>query len=268
MTGALRYEWLRIRTIASTYWFLGLAVGLTFLLTLLVIWGTNSGGPDDDFTWVEATTFVITGGASVSTIPVLVAPFCAAIGVLSIGHEYRYGTNKATLTAIPNRSAVLAAKLVVLTGWVLVTTVVSLLLNFAMAALFFEYFEVSGATVRPMLLYVVYCLGFAMAGFGMAAAFRNQTGAMVAVLVWPLVIEPVLSGILVVLGNFNDGFEGLSNVLPASAGRRMMFSPYETFAGFFGQVDTWGVSVSAITYLLGVAAVVAVGSTLFFRRDA
>ena len=268
MIGALRYEFLRIRTVGSTYWFYGISVVLTTLLTLIIIWAVNTGGPDDDLSSSEVTTFVITGGASIATIPVLVAPFCAAMGVLAIGHEYRYGTNKATLTAIPDRYAVLAAKLVTLTLWVLATTLTVLLVNFTLSALFFDLFEVSISTWRPLIMYIVYCLGFTFAGFGLAAVFRNQTGAMVAALVWPLVFEPIVSGVVLVLSNFNDGLEQLSNFLPASAGRRMIFSPYDFFAGYFGEVETWGIAASFVTYLLGVLVVVVAGGAAFIRRDA
>ena len=47
-------------------------------------------------------------------MPVLAAAFYAVIGVMSMGHEYRYGTNKATLTALPDRITVLVGKMVVL----------------------------------------------------------------------------------------------------------------------------------------------------------
>jgi ABC-type transport system involved in multi-copper enzyme maturation permease subunit len=266
MRGALRYEWVRISTIGSTYWFYGIALGLTLLITIFVTWGVNSAAPDD-FTLVEATTWVITGGASAVIIPVLAAPFCAAIGVLTLGHEYRYGTNKATLTAIPDRYAVLGAKVAVLTLWVLVTVGSILLVNFAIAGLFLNIFDVSGDTVRPVLLYLLYCLGFAYAGFGLSAILRNQTGAMVAVLVYPLVVEPVVNGIMSLLGEVNEGFESLANFLPAAAGRRMMFSPFEEQAGF-GQLDTWGVGPSVLMFVVGIALTVAAGATLFIKRDA
>jgi ABC-type transport system involved in multi-copper enzyme maturation permease subunit len=216
---------------------------------------------------VEVTTFVLVGGASIPIIPVLVAPFCAVVGVLAIGHEYRYGTNKATLTAIPDRYSVLTAKLILLSGWTLVTVVSVLLLNLLMAALFLNVFDLGSDSVRPVALYVLYCLGFAFAGFGLSAVFRNQTGAMVAVLVWPLVIEPIVNGILSVMGQINEGFANLGNFLPASAGRRMMFDPYDLFAGF-GTYDTWGVVPSTLTYIVGVLALIVGGSVLFVRRDA
>jgi ABC-type transport system involved in multi-copper enzyme maturation permease subunit len=267
MTGALKYEWLRIRTIGSTYWFYGIAVGLTAVLTMFVIWGVNSAFPDD-FSVVEATTWVITGLASGSLIPVLAAPFCACVGVLAMGHEYRYGTNKATLSAIPDRYAVLAAKLAIVSLWVLATVGTILAFNLLASALFLNIFEVSGETLRPLLLFVVYCLGFAFAGFGLAAIFRNQTGAMVAVLVWPLVVEPIINGVLTAMGEINEGFRELANILPASAGRRMMFDPYDIQAGFGGSFDTWGLGASALVYVIGVLVVLVGGAVLFIRRDA
>jgi ABC-type transport system involved in multi-copper enzyme maturation permease subunit len=266
MTGALRYEWMRIKTIGSTYWLFGIAVLLDVLITALIVWGLNSGLPDD-MNVEEVTSFALTAGGSFVVIPVLVAPFCAVVGVLAIGHEYRYGTNKATLTAVPDRPAVLTAKLVVVAGWVVVTVGTVLLLNFLISALFLNVFDVSGETIRPLFLYLVYCLGFAVAGFAVAAIFRNQTGAMVAVLVWPLVIEPIVNGILSILGQINEGYASLANLLPASAGRRMMFDPYDLFAGF-GEFDTWGILPSLLTYLVGIAVLLAAGVTLFIRRDA
>ena len=125
----------------------------------------------------------------------------------------------------------------------------------------------SGDTIRPVLLYVLYCLGFAYAGLGLSAILRNQTGAMVAVLVYPLVVEPIINGIMSLLGEVNQGFESLANLLPAAAGRRMMFSPFDEQAGF-GQLDTWGIGPSALIFVIGVAITIAAGATLFVKRDA
>src|SRR5829696_2216518 len=48
---------------------------------------------------------------------VLLMGFAAAlVGIFATGHEYRYGTILPTLTAMPRRSALLAAKLLVVVG--------------------------------------------------------------------------------------------------------------------------------------------------------
>ena len=75
----------------------------------------------EDLSLPEVTTWVMTAGASFVVMPVLAAAFYAVIGVMSMGHEYRYGTNKATLTALPDRITVLAGKVIVLIMWITVS---------------------------------------------------------------------------------------------------------------------------------------------------
>ena len=119
-----------------------------------------------------------------------------------------------------------------------------------------------------MFEYWGYCLGFTLAGFGLAAIFRNQTGAIVTVLVWPLVLEPIINGVLSAIAQASHPSVGkFTNLLPASAGRRAMFAPYDALAGF-GVIDVWGVAASTIVYWLGVMALVIAGSFLFVTRDA
>lgn len=267
MTGALKYEWMRIRTIASSYWMAGMAIFLTSAITFLLA-VTVDGNDIDDLGLREVTTFIVLAGASIPVIPVMAAPFFAVIGAMSVGHEYRYGTNKATLTANPDRVALLTAKLLVLLLWVVATVVAMLLLNFAITWLFVSDPEFGGHMVRPLLNYIGYCCAFATAGFGLAALLRNQTGAIVGVLVYPLVAEPVLYGIMAAVGDAtSEGFGRLSNFLPAAAGRRSMFDPYEIFDGF-GTIDTWGVGASVLTFWIGVLITLAAGVTSFLKRDA
>ncbi len=47
------------------------------------------------------------------------------IGIFAIGHEYRYGTIRPTLSALPRRSNVLAAKVIVVTGYVFVVALLA-----------------------------------------------------------------------------------------------------------------------------------------------
>lgn len=267
MTGALKYEWLRIRTIASTYWLSGLTIILNALVTFVIaISVTASDVTDLDV--AEVTTWTWTAGASAPITPVLGGVLFAVMGVMAMGHEYRYGTNKATLSAIPDRIAVLAAKALMLSAWVAAVVAASLLLDLAVTWLFLDGPDFELGAWRPIVNYFGYCVGFALAGFGLAAILRNQVGALATVLIWPLVLEPIVYGILTFIGeNSNAGIGKLSNLLPASAGRRMMFDPYEVLAGF-GALDTWGVAASVVVFWSGVLAIVIAGSVLFIKRDA
>lgn len=269
MTGALRYEVMRIRTIPSSYWLAGIAITITVGITLLLCWAVASGDElQAEFAGPEVTLWVVTGGATFAVMPVLAAALSAVIGAMSIGHEYRYGTNKATLTAIPDRVAVLAAKILVLTAWVTAIVVTILLINLFFVWLFVSDPELGSGVVRPLVNYWGYCVGFALAGFALSMIFRHQTGAVVAVLLWPFVLEPIINAVLTAIGEQSQaGLRELTNLLPASAGRRSMFYPYVDFAGF-GEFDTWGVGASTLVFWVGVLILVGTGATLFIKRDA
>jgi hypothetical protein len=135
--------------------------------------------------------------------------------------------------------------------------------------LFMGSFSLDSGTVRPVLAYLFYCEGFAIAGLALASVFRNQTGAIVAVLVWPFVIEPIVYGILAVISQRSNASIGkFTNLLPASAGRRTMFDPYSVWSGLGGSVDTWGLAASFAVFAVGVVAALVAGSVLFVTRDA
>lgn len=268
MTAALKYEWMRIRTIASSYWMSGLAIGLSVGIALMIALFTNAAEMED-LNLVQFTSWVLTAGASFAGIPVLAAPFFATMGAMAMGHEYRYGTNKATLTALPDRVVVYAAKALVLVAWVSAVVATILLLDLAVAALFMDDPEFSSDAIRPLVNYWGYCIGFALAGLSLSAIFRNMTGAIVVVLVWPYVIELILYGVLGTIGaTSNAGIGKVTNLLPASAGRRSIFDPYELLAGFGGAIDTWGVGASTLVFWIGVLLLIGAGVASFITRDA
>jgi ABC-2 type transport system permease protein len=270
MSGALRYEWMRIRTIASSYWMSAFAVILTAGIAVLLASTLSSA----DFSQVGVTDSVLSnvvaiGGGSLPGIPILAAAFTAVLGALAMGHEYRYGTNKATLSALPDRLVVVTAKVIVLALWVAVVIATAVVIDVVIGWLVMDSFSIGSGTVRPVLAYLFYCEGFAIAGLGLASVFRNQTGAIVAVLVWPFVIEPIVYGILAVISQRSNSRIGtLTNFLPASAGRRTMFDPYSLWSGLGGSVDTWGLAASFLVFAVGVVAALVAGSVLFVTRDA
>jgi len=269
MTGALKYEWMRIRTIRSSYWMSALGIALTFGITLLMGLSISAADLSNDFDFYQVTTFIVLAGASGPFIPVMAAPFYAVMGVMAVGHEYRYGTNKATLSAIPDRIAVLAAKLVVLLAWVLASVAITLLLGMAITWLLLDNPQFGSHLVRPLLNYTGYCVGFAVAGMALAALLRNQTGAIVAALTWPLVVEPIIYGVSVAISEATGGGIGkLTNLLPSSAGRRAMYDPYEVFVGFGNSDVVWSLGASVIVFWLGVLIVLTAGATSFIKRDA
>lgn len=127
MIDALRYEWMRLTTLRSTYWLAGLGIGLHLLVMLLIAWGISVSemSPSDDQTF----SILATGGASIGGPPLLVAYLLGVIGVMAFGHEYRHGMIRATLTAVPSRAVVFAAKVLVVTVVVGVVAVLAVVLT-------------------------------------------------------------------------------------------------------------------------------------------
>jgi ABC-type transport system involved in multi-copper enzyme maturation permease subunit len=273
---ALKYEWRRITTIRSSYWMSGMAVALSAgvtMILILVVNEANSQGDLGDLAGVGVyTTWMVTAGGSSIAMPIVGAMFFAVMGAMAMGHEYRYGTNKATLTAIPDRIAVLAAKAAVLSAWVAVAAAISLLLNAVLAWLFVGSTSIDTEALRPFLMYVLYCVGFGLAGFGLSSIFRNQVGAIVTVLIWPLVLEPIIFAVLraTALANADIGLGKIANLLPASAGRRTMFRPYELWSNLdtSDRAHIWSLAPSVLVFWCGIAALVVAGSVLFVKRDA
>src|SRR4051794_35886999 len=110
MIDALRYEYVRLRTIRSTYWLIGLAVTFQLIMSMLIAWRLSvaANPPSGD----DAFDILATIGASSGFAPLFIPYIIGLLGVFSMGHEYRHGMIRATLTALPHRRTVFVAKVV------------------------------------------------------------------------------------------------------------------------------------------------------------
>lgn len=272
MIDALRYEWVRIRTIRSTYWLTGIALAFALAVSIAVSWGmrvtlgTADGPTAEDLSEVGAwvgTQFARAGA------PYFVAYLLAMIGILGWGHEYRHGMIRATLTALPSRTQVWVAKYLVVTAWVAVAVVICFLAGTAVGWLFLGSQDVAiytsqtwGALGRSVIYAVLLCW-LAMAFTGLV---RNQTAALVFLFLWPLAIESVITLIFFLVPGLRDHAD-LTRFLPFAAGGRInsdsIFAPGDTM---FGDPITW---IGGLVVFGGVAAAAMAASLVLLRkRDA
>jgi ABC-type transport system involved in multi-copper enzyme maturation permease subunit len=93
---AARMEWIKLRTLRSVRWAMLLA--LAGMIAIGITAGFNTKNPHSD-----VTNNILVGGALGSVI-------FAVLGVLVMTSEYSSGTIHSTLTAIPRRTLLLAAK--------------------------------------------------------------------------------------------------------------------------------------------------------------
>lgn len=254
-------EWIKFRTVRSTVWTLVATVVLMVGISVLAAWGT--------------TTMEVDGGSGpMNTAQLLSAGYqmaqlaVAVLGVLTISGEYSTGMVRSTFAAVPRRVPVLAAKALVLTGAVLVVSLVSMALSYVATMPFHDdlqaTFDLTDAeTLRMTVGLPLYLAAIALLAFVVGALLRHSAGALTAVIALLLVVENVLMIIPL------RAIELISPFLPSTAGRRLLFdsemlamTDAATNGAHLSPWQGYGVLLAWVVALGALAAV------LLRRRDA
>ncbi len=108
MNDVISSEWLKVRSVRSTYWLLAAVVGMLVVggvVSALMVAAWDSSPPQEQARFSSADM-------SVLVLPFL--QFCVAVfGGLAVTSEYTTGTVRSTLAAVPRRGRVLFGKTVV-----------------------------------------------------------------------------------------------------------------------------------------------------------
>jgi ABC-type transport system involved in multi-copper enzyme maturation permease subunit len=262
MNDALRLEWVRLRTIRSTWWLIGSGLVLNFAVAALLALATRH----DPLNARNVADVVTAGGA---TLPVpLLAVFLAVIGIFATGHEYRYNTIQPTLTTIPQRVRLLAAKVTVAGGVAVLATIVSIALNIGAGLIWWGRFPdlTAGPLDQVLPGYVLLGLLWAVVGTALGQLFRSVPAPLVTILVVPLVVEQIVLRL-----SFVPALDWLAPVvkfLPFTAGQQLVSYAGEASGGDASEVDMLSRWPSATVFLVFAAGVLAIAVALFRRRDA
>ena len=195
MSAALHAEWTKLRTLAGPWWLLLGAVAVTVALSVTVISVLTCGaaGCDDQDTTRLSLTGVELGQALI-----------AILAAGAIGSEHGSGTIRTTLTAVPRRATVLAAKAVTLIGVVTVAGAVAVLgslltgrlvlpaRGFTPAHGYLAPSLVGEPTLRAAVGSVVYLILIALLSLGIATAVRDSATS-VGVVLGLLYLFPLIS---------------------------------------------------------------------------
>jgi ABC-2 type transport system permease protein len=261
MTDALRYEWIRLRTLRSTWWLTGLTLLIAGLLGLLAL-----GSPKGQLSVIDYGDLVTGPGVLFESI------LLSLIGIFAIGHEYRYGTIRPTLSALPRRSSLLAAKVIVVAGYVFVVTLIATVLRYVVALLILGHRLTDlGFFPTPMgrvwIGVILYSTIFTLVGLALAGLFRNIPAAIVTVILFPLLIESIIRGLLGL--HVFHSIRGFAKAMPFSSGAQILsYNPADntdTSSGFNilpTPVDGLLIFLTFLAIVLGLSWV------LFEKRDA
>ena len=272
MIDALRYEYLRLRTIRSTYWLIGLALGFQLVMSMLIAWQLSvaSNPPTGD----DAFDILATIGASTGLAPLFIAYIIGLLGVFSTGHEYRHGMIRATLTALPNRSTVFMAK-VVSTAVVSAVAALGCIVIAVLSLVVFGLDMPSGKDLVDLTAgTAIFAVLFSLSGLAYAALTRNQTAAVALLMLVPTVVEQIIRAIVLAIKSSSDdprGTGGLVQILkylPYDAGGQMYTrASIGDLLQFFGVVP-YGAVGGGVVMAVFVGALLAASYALFIRRDA
>jgi ABC-2 type transport system permease protein len=195
MRDALHAEWTKARTLPGTGWLLLAAVALTVIVSAAVAAAVRcpSGHCAEDPARISLTGIYL--GQAVIAI----------VAVLAVSGEYSTGMIRVTLTAMPGRATVLAAKAAVLTAPVLVAGAVAVLGSVVAGQLilpglspangYADLSLASGPVVRAAAGSVLYLALIALLSLGIAAAVRDSAAA-VGIVLGLLYLFPILGQVV------------------------------------------------------------------------
>jgi ABC-2 type transport system permease protein len=196
MTGVLASEWLKLRSVRSTYVVLGVVVAGVLLAGLLAA--------QEAALW-DRLSPVARGRLAPMPVEQAVLPLIqlclAVLGVLVVTAEYGTGTIRASLVAVPRRLTLLWAKGAVVAATALTVAAVAMLAIFVASSLVIGARPIPGnATSLPAALPLLLASGasvlvLALVGLGLGTMLRSGAGAIVTV-VMLLVALPTFAYLL------------------------------------------------------------------------
>jgi ABC-2 type transport system permease protein len=249
----IRSEWIKLRTVRSSWFVLGATVlgiaGLGLLVSYFnhAHWSTMSASARADLNPINQSLI----GVNLAELTV------GVLGVLVVTGEYATGMISATFAAVPRRLPVLVAKAGVLAAVTFVVCLAAVLIAFLGGQALLGSHGISlghPAAVRAVLGAALYLTVVGVIGIGLGFLVRSTAGG-IATLLAGLLVLPVMVAAL-----HGSGSQAFGRYLPSTAGRALfimnsghaMLSPWTGFGIF----------------LLYAAVVLAAAALALRRRDA
>jgi ABC-2 type transport system permease protein len=236
---AARMEWIKLRSLRSTWWTFGAALAGAVAIAVAV--GANSDDPSAD-----VTNNVLAGVA-----PGLL--LIGVLGVLTMTSEYSSGMVRATLAAVPDRRVLLAAKAAVFGGVTLAVAEATAFTAFLAGRAALPARVAAPGLGDPGVLRAVVLSGVGMAliglfGLGLGALVRHSAAALA-----------VYAGAVFVVGQ----------LLVAVASSAVNYVPLAIVSGSLSERRPDLSALSGLALLCSYAALaLGAGGLLLSRRDA
>lgn len=204
----VRSEWIKLLTLRSTWWSLGVTVALSLAISLMMASASRDfgGGLTPVMTIVMPMQFTM-----------LVA---GILGAIAVTGEYSTGMIRSTFTAEPRRGAVLGAKAIVVAVVMALATALTYLVAILLTAPILggagiDWSDAAQSWV-PLGAGVFAMAMFALIGLGFGFIIRNGAGAIAAT-VGVLFVLPIVTNMFVFAGESWQWIVDLGQYLPMAA---------------------------------------------------
>lgn len=242
----LRSEAIKVLTLRSTWWSLGIAAALSVTISLLLAVAaldTTDGLP----------------AATLLTAPMQFTMLVAGIfGTMAITGECSTGMIRSTLTAAPRRGAVLLAKALVVSIMMATTTAVAYVITsvtvLPLTGMGMDLAD-PAASLVPLALGIAAMVAFSLIGLGSGFLVRNGAGA-IAVTVGVLFVLPIVVTLFAFVSNRWQWILDSAQYLPMDA------------AGALTAVGATDLARPGITLAVWAVAPLLLGWVAFRSRDA
>ncbi len=255
LPAVMRSEWTKLRSVRSTIWSLVATIGITVGLGILFCFAYTRRF--DRLGLRERLTFDPTAQSLRGLFLAQLA--IGVLGVLVIGSEYATGLIRTTLTAVPQRRAVLAAKTMVFGAVALVVTMIAAFIAFFAGQAVLDAKHIGVSIGDPHVLRAVLGAGtyltiVGLLGLGIGAIVRRTAGA-IATLVGVVLVLPLLAQALPSPWN-ND----VAKYLPGGLGAALFSVRTST--------DRLSPGAALVVAFIWLIVTYVVAAVLISRRDA
>lgn len=253
--GAVRSEFTKIFSVRSTYWTLLAMLAVTVGFGALASWGAASHGTHGPF--FDATRQSL-AGLYISQLII------GVLGVLVISSEFSTGMIRTTLSTMPRRGTMVAAKAVVFTVVAFAASLITCLASFFLGQALMSSHHMNATLGQPGVLRAViggalFLTACGLLAFGLGLLIRHTAGGISAV-VGLLFVITVITQFLP-----SSWQNDLDKWMPALAGGQL----WTTMGQPPGSTPTYFGPWAGFAVLCGWAALAVVAGVLsFLRRDA
>lgn len=259
--GTLNSEWIKLRSVRST-WFAAIGlVALTFVFgvpiaSAMMDQREGVAGPAgvDDFSLLLANNGLTILGQMIALV----------LGALAVTSEYGSGSIRSTLSAVPRRGQLFAAKIIVVVAFAAVTAAIALGLTVGAIEVQLRLADApSGIGPHAWSLAfagVYYVSVSALIGVGLGFILRSSAGAIATGIGLLFVVPMILA-----FGVGNDVIRFLLDITPMQAANLMANSVIVPGGDSSVLGGYWGAVACLAAW---VVAVLGAGYAVFKRRDA